>query len=264
MQNSADQDRITEKIAKLLALAQSSNPNEAAIALARAQKLMAEHQVTQKDVSFSSMGEKTEAVPTILRDRQLYSRLGSMIARAFGITEIYNLKNNRVISITFLGDLTRVESATYAFTVLARQAAIAKKEFLAQLKEKILESVYQDFPSLCEAKASLKDIWEYVPTLKSIHQRFIRQQVKSYLHGWLIAVDEKVMDFAMSDEEYELLVDFKFTRYPDLTHMRARPLRYTAAQMANFQQGMRDGKDKVNLFHGVNTDYERRALGHKG
>ena len=118
MPNNEEQTRIMDKIAKLLALAQSSNPNEAAIALSRAQKLMEEHKVTQRDVSFSSMGEKTEAIPTILRDRQLYTRLGHMIARAFGVANIYNFKNERITSITFLGDLARVESATYAFTVL--------------------------------------------------------------------------------------------------------------------------------------------------
>lgn len=262
MQNNEEQARIMEKIAKFLALAQSSNPNEAAIALSRAQKLMEEHKVSQRDISFSSMGEKTESIPTILRDRQLYTRLGHMIARAFGVTKIYNFNNDRITSITFLGDLARVESATYAFTVLARQAAIAKKEFLAKVKQELLEDIYNDFPSMRMAEVDLKTVWANVPNIKAAHQRYMRQQVKSYLHGWLVAVDEKVMDFALSDEEMELIEDYKCTQYPHLSTMRSRSTRYTAAQMATFHQGMRDGKDKVNLFHGVNTDYERKALGH--
>ena len=262
MPNNEEQTRIMDKIAKLLALAQSSNPNEAAIALSRAQKLMEEHKVTQRDVSFSSMGEKTEAIPTILRDRQLYTRLGHMIARAFGVANIYNFKNERITSITLLGDLARVESATYAFTVLARQAAIAKKEFLAKLKKELLEDIYNDFPSMRLAEVDLKTVWANVPNIKAAHQRYMRQQVKSYLHGWLIAVDEKVMDFALSDEEMQLIEDFKVAQYPHLSTMRSRAARYTAAQMATFQQGMRDGKDNVSLFHGVNTNYERKALGH--
>ena len=56
--------------------------------------------------------------------------------------------------------------------------------------------------------------------------------------------------------------DFKVAQYPHLSTMRSRAARYTAAQMATFQQGMRDGKDNVSLFHGVNTNYERKALGH--
>ena len=48
----ADQ-KILDKISKLLALSESDNPNEAAIALERAQKLMKEHSVTMTDVSLS-------------------------------------------------------------------------------------------------------------------------------------------------------------------------------------------------------------------
>lgn len=263
MAQQEEQIRIMDKIAKLLALAQSSNPNEAAIALARAQKLMAEHQVSQRDVSFSSMGEKTESIPTILRDRQLYTRLGNLIARAFGVGHFFNFKNNRITAVTFLGDLARVEGATYAFTVVARQAAIAKKEYVAQLKQELYESLLADFPSLRAKKISLKDIWQGAPEIKSMHQGVMRRKIKAYLHGWLIAVDTKITDFALSDEEYELLMDYTHTHYPNLTTMRRRTTRYSADQYATFQQGMRDGQEKVNLFHGVNTNYQRRALGHK-
>ena len=261
MPQNEDQDRILDKIAKLLAMAESSNPNEAAIALARAQKLMAEHKVTQRDISFNSMGEKTEAIPTILRDRQLYTRLGNMIARAFGITNFFNFINNAIKSVTFLGDLARVEGATYAFTVIARQAAVAKKEFLEKVKAELLEKIYNDFPSMRLANVTLKAVWDNVPSIKTAHQRYIRQQVKSYLHGWLVAVDEKVMDFALSAEEQMLLEDFCNYKHPDLTLMRSRANHYTAEQIATFHQGMKDGKNKVNLFHGVNTDFERKSIG---
>ena len=49
----SDRQNILERIKKFLALSQSSNPAEAAIALSRAQKLMQEHSISIEDVNLS-------------------------------------------------------------------------------------------------------------------------------------------------------------------------------------------------------------------
>ena len=48
-----EQDKLLRKIKKLLALSKSTNPHEAASALAMAQKLMTENQLNQSQVEFS-------------------------------------------------------------------------------------------------------------------------------------------------------------------------------------------------------------------
>ena len=45
---------IKDKIAKLLALAESPNENEAKLALLKARKLMAKHKLSEKDIEITS------------------------------------------------------------------------------------------------------------------------------------------------------------------------------------------------------------------
>ncbi|MGT3574188.1 DUF2786 domain-containing protein, partial [Escherichia coli] len=52
-----DQDKHIEKLKKLLALAASGNPNEAALALRRARKLMDVHGITHSDIAMSDIDE---------------------------------------------------------------------------------------------------------------------------------------------------------------------------------------------------------------
>ena len=49
-------DDILERIKKLMALSHSANPNEAAIALSQAQKLMMRNHLTVKEVMLSDIG----------------------------------------------------------------------------------------------------------------------------------------------------------------------------------------------------------------
>lgn len=52
-----DKDKIIKRLRKLMALTQSSNANEAAAALARAQKLTETHGITQDDIELSDIHE---------------------------------------------------------------------------------------------------------------------------------------------------------------------------------------------------------------
>ena len=50
-------EKLLEKLKKLLALAKSDNPHEAALALQRAQKLMQAYNITQADLALSDIDE---------------------------------------------------------------------------------------------------------------------------------------------------------------------------------------------------------------
>lgn len=52
-----DQNKHIEKLKKLLALAASGNPHEAALALRRARKLMDVHGITHSDIAMSDIDE---------------------------------------------------------------------------------------------------------------------------------------------------------------------------------------------------------------
>ena len=73
----SDRQNILERIKKFLALSQSSNPAEAAIALSRAQKLMQEHSISIEDVNLSSVTEIELLALPALRAKHLMGLLAA-------------------------------------------------------------------------------------------------------------------------------------------------------------------------------------------
>lgn len=85
-----DQDKHIEKLKKLLALAASGNPHEAALALRRARKLMDVHGITHSDIAMSDIDETISHYwPTgSLRPPRYMLGLMNIIREAFGVNSI--------------------------------------------------------------------------------------------------------------------------------------------------------------------------------
>ncbi len=265
----AEQDKIIERIAKLLALGNSANPNEAAIAIERAQRLMAEHKISMSDITMNSISEVEQKLPTILRDRFLFTTLGNLVARAFGVKHFYTKMGSVTKSVTFIGPNDRVQSAGYTFTVIARQAAIAKKNFTAAKKEEIEDSLKKEYSFILSClpdgeDTSFKEFAEYFPNINSIYKRQLRSTTKAYLQGWLYAINEKVIDFAMDDQEELLIEQFMHEKHGDLSPMRRARSRYlSSSELAAYRNGKKDGAEGFSLFHGVGGEGAiRAAIGH--
>ena len=134
-----DRDVAISKIKKCLALAKSSNANEAATALRQAQKLMAEFNVNDLDIDLADV--KEVAQPANSNSIPAWeARLARTVAEAFGcelylqtgfaITFIGARKKKR--DYTFVGVGPAAEIAAYAFKVLSRQCA---KDRLAHVQQ---------------------------------------------------------------------------------------------------------------------------------
>lgn len=259
--------KILDKVSKLLALSESANPNEAAIALARAQKLMKEHALSMSDISLSSIMEQREDVPTILRDKRLYVILASIVGSAFGISYVYNFYGNKIKSVAFIGSKERVPSACYAFTIIARQVAIAKKLFVQQQRQELFDNYARhsvEGPELFyKLYKNLREFYRYHDFYKSQDTYDLKHAVQAYIHGYLSSIQDKVAAFAMDKEEQLLIEEFQAQHYPELSKMRNTKLRFSASDMAHYQQGQIDGQDSFELFHGVNGALSRRELTHK-
>lgn len=272
----ADQ-KILDKISKLLALSESDNPNEAAIALERAQKLMKEHSVTMTDVSLSAISEHNESIPTILKDGRLYTLLGDIISRSFGVTFLVISKHNNsrtaISGVCFIGPNDRIETAGYVFTVIARQLAIAKKNFLASYRSKLLEEMIEYFTSIGyisdpetfrKTCTSLPKLYKSFFYIKSSCESRLRQATKAYLRGWLSSVSQKIDDFVYEEQETLLIEQYIQATYPHLRELRQHSVRFNREQMSHYHKGIKDADDNVNLFRGVTGDMHRRELGFKG
>ena len=271
----ADQ-KILDKISKLLALSESDNPNEAAIALERAQKLMKEHSVTMTDVSLSAISEHNESIPTILKDGRLYSLLGDIISRSFGVTFLVSSKraNYRTVisGVCFIGPNDRIATAGYVFTVIARQLAIAKKNFLASYRRKLLVELIETLDNagyirsfeMIKDCTSLPKLYTLFPQIKSSTESRLRQATKAYLRGWLSSVSQKIDDFVYEEQETLLIEQYIQATYPHLRELRQHSVRFNREQMSHYHKGIKDADDNVNLFRGVTGDMHRRELGFKG
>lgn len=276
-----DKSKIAEKIAKLMALGKSTNPNEAAIALARAQKLMEEYKLTADDVSLSAISEESQDLPSMFRSRWLYTTLCNSVCQAFGLKCFFTFRNDVIRSVTFVGPHERVAGGTYAFTILSRQAAFVKKEFTKEYREKNLPDLIEqslidlklrstlvknlkNYPdllysynsSLEDLRASIDLVFLFPDTVYGKVKRKIDYKVqkhsKAYLLGWLRAIHEKVVDFAVSQEELLLIEKFMETNHELTSMSRAKSQRYSRSEMEAFHNGVADGQNGIELFHGIN------------
>ncbi len=125
-----DKKELIEKIRKLLALSDSSNPNEAALALSRAQKLMQKYSIEKSELSISDGVSEIEIKPrSSINTKLCLNLLVSVIKKSFGIEALFHCSRQRIKSVTFIGPSDILESCEYIFVLLSRQTTTAIKRY---------------------------------------------------------------------------------------------------------------------------------------
>lgn len=187
-----NRDQALSKIKKCLALAKSNNPHEAAAAMRQAQKLMAEHKVTETDVSLADVAET--GVETKLKTATKWEGfLARLIADAFGC-EYFGVKSRyltRSLSTAtkreyiFVGVGGASQIAAYAYDVLSSQAA---RDRLAHIRKQ---------PKNCK------------PITKTARG-------DEFALGWVYGVRNLVETFAGTECDQLLIKQYMAERYPDM------------------------------------------------
>jgi len=192
-----NRDQALSKIKKCLALAKSQNPNEAAIAMRQAQRLMVEHAVSPEDVALSDVATARCSTRTNSQPRWEV-RLATMIAEAFGCDLIWTrnceLLGFRYITrceVVFIGVGSAAQIAGYAWDVLSRQCAKAR---LAHIRKQ---------PARC------KPI-----TLTARGDEFAM--------GWVAAASLKLEEFVAPDREVLLIQQYKAATWPDSVTLKPK------------------------------------------
>jgi hypothetical protein len=110
---------IIEKIKKLLALANSSNEHEAALAASHAQRLLAEHNLAMADLETAQKPDKADKVETAVSKSlpKWMRQLSAGVSIAFDCQAIHHPASGKM---TFIGVGTDVQIAVYTFTYLER------------------------------------------------------------------------------------------------------------------------------------------------
>lgn len=243
-----------ERLKKLLALSQSTNPNEAAIALARAQKLMQEAQLSVADVKMSAISEQTVGTERGLKSNRVAYALARIVSKALGLSHFTTFSSSSTAeSITLIGPQDRLESGTYILTFLMRQLAIAKNEYIKTQRQQLRQNLSQQMLK-ADPKLGYEFVWDYVchaDAMQRYVSQIMRKNTNLYLEGWLETVESKVQRYAADQEEQQLLKDFTAAHHPELTtsHLRERFL--THGQVAAYKQGIEDGQAGFELYHGI-------------
>lgn len=217
-------EKALNKIKKLLALSQSSNPNEAAIALKHAQKLMKEYQLHECEIEMKeSANEKAFAK----KSPQYIHALVAVIEEVFGVRCFFRAVGFPVkCNAVFFGQNERPEIASYCFDVLLRQLNNARKGFNASLNGRLKRST----------RISRAD---------------------SFCEGWVLGVYKSVKTFAFPlteqessqlDQYFSMLKNkfsFKSSDVREIGSTRER--NGDESKWRGYQQGK-----QVKINHGVN------------
>jgi len=126
-----DTTPVIDKIKKLLALADSCNEHEAALAAAHAQRLLAAHNLAMADITAADRPEQVDSVETdVARSLPKWTRhLSAGVSSAFDCKAIHQPAAGK---LTFIGVGADVQVAAYTFTYLDRTVRKLCRGYLKQ------------------------------------------------------------------------------------------------------------------------------------
>lgn len=221
-----DHKKALDKIKKLLRLAASDNPHEAAAAMRQARALMEKHQLDQAAIDMADIEEHGARSSSKLTPALWESRLAQTVAKAYSCRLFFKAG---VGDWRFVGEMAEV--ASYTLSVLLRQVRQARRDYIAQNLKR------------CKPASKTK-------------------RADQFCSGWVYAVYTKVAEFAgaapsAATDAYMLkhhpdLVDGKaIDRNANTKSLSLRAINDTAAGM--------QAADAVRLNHGV-AGQEQLAL----
>lgn len=199
--------KILDRIKKLQALSESSNPHEAANALSRMQKLMAEYDLSSDDIALADI-EEQYAETDIKSPAQWHIRLVSLIADIFQCAPVW-VSTWEGGQTTFIGLSPRPELATYCWNVLYPKLVKARSDFVKKQ------------PNQCKR------------TTKAARGN-------AYAESWVIGIRSKVQLLAIDDKTKALIATHKKRNHQDLSTTNGRSAKGNLGNSRS--RGYRDGK----------------------
>jgi hypothetical protein len=215
---------IIEKIKKLLALSNSCNEHEAALAASHVQRLLSEHNLAMADIETSPKPEKADKVETAVAKTmpKWLRHLCSGVSDAFDCQAIHNPATG---TMTFIGVGTDVQIAAYTFTYLDKTirrlcAAYMKQQASTAISTRHRELIRHSY---------------YLGAVSTINQRLTSQKKETPVTpGALIPVKKGLIKRAISE----------------IGRIRTVDSRRSYINSGAYSQGQTDGK-QVGIHRGV-------------
>lgn len=227
-----DQDKIMDKIKKCLALSNSSNQHEAAIALAMAQKLMKEYNLSQTDIAETEITEAKTQSTFRKAPQEWENDLINLIKVAFGVEIIINhftyRKSYRKSDWVFIGHNPNAQIAAYAAKVLIRQIKRLRNDFL--------------------------NTW---PQTKLKYSKTKIERANVFCRGIVEGLSDKIEAFAPTRQQTSQIEAYYNRKYGDLETCNTRIDNGTADNNKAYIRGL-EAANTINLHHGVNGKAEQQ------
>lgn len=214
-----DHSKALDKIKKLLRLAGSSNPHEAAAAMRQARAMMEKHGIGEGDVALSEVSEHSAGSGAKMNPAQWEASLAHTVAKAYSCQMLF-------LSFAgqwrFIGEMAEV--ASYTMTVLVRQVRQARRDYITtELKR-------------CKPANKTK-------------------RADMFCEGWVWAVRQQVNQFAGNAQPSEATEAYMRKHYPKLvtgktTDRTSKKGPLSERDMRDAAMGI-DAADSVQLNHGV-------------
>jgi hypothetical protein len=226
---------IIEKIKKLLALANSSNEHEAALAASHAQRLLSEHNLAMVDIEATHKPDKADRVETAVSKTlpKWLRHLSAGVSDAFDCQAIHHPVTG---IMTFIGVGADVQIAAYTFTYLDRTV---RKLCSAYMKAHVGKT-------LANRKRELMRHSYYLGAVSTIITRLKEQKVQTPVTtGALVLVKEGLIRQAMND----------------MGSIRTMRSRKSFISGDAYAKGQTDGR-QVGIHHGVTGAATRKSISH--
>lgn len=135
----AQKINIIEKIKKLFALGQSTNPNESALAISKATQLMLQHGIEQHDLANLKVDDICEIdFSLMLKSNDHATHLAFFIGKCFNVKPVtmngWTQEGKREKKIRFFGTAEDLGVATYIFSYVMNLAEINSKGYFESIR----------------------------------------------------------------------------------------------------------------------------------
>ncbi len=223
---------IIEKIKKLLALANSSNEHEAALAAGHAQRLLSEHNLAMADIEATHKPDKADKVETAVSKTlpKWMRHLSAGVSSAFDCQAIHHPATGKM---TFIGVGADVQIAAYTFTYLDRTV---RKLCGTYMKGHVSSTVANRHRELMRHSY-------YLGAVSTITTRLKEQKLQTPVTtGALVLVKEGLIRQAMNE----------------IGKVRTMHSRRSYINSDAYNRGQTDG-GQVGINHGITATSSRQA-----
>ena len=238
MTYTSNNKKIVDKICKCLRLSESSNANEAALALRQATSLMKKYGVTDAQVLAAEVSECATQVGQQYTPPFWALALANLVADAFECRYLISRCYGRCPEFRFIGLGFKAEVATYSYTVLHRYLLKAIEEFELSVKNQHIKSM-----------AKKEDMSQ--------------RRIEVFTQAWLFRAGRSIAEFSTGVAEKKIVDDYIKEKYGETVELSAvEPSDTLSANYDDILQGMRAAND-IELYRSVKEFVKPQLLQHK-